>query len=159
MSTVFQRTIRASPERAADAAWQVIVRLLAPDAASPARKDLDSIAGIACTVISARHPEHDAFVIYGNGPRIRIYCIYDEAAVSGDGAKEDALPSNPTEGGWKMSLPCGMDDLEWLKKALPGKSPRFSLRALGETIEEDESPSNQSKATVTKMNIEAFLKS
>jgi hypothetical protein len=159
MSTVFQRTVRASPQRAADAVWQVIVTLIAPDAATTARKELNSIAGIAGTIISARYPEHDAIVVYGNGPRVRIYCIYDESAVSGNGAKEDALPCNPAEGDWKMSLPCAADDLEWLKKALMGKSARFSLRALGEDIDEEEVPRGESKTNSASMNLDAFLKS
>jgi len=159
MSTVYQRTIKASPDRLSSEAWTVICALAAPDPQSLARKDLESVAGLAGTIISARYPLNDGIIIYAGGPRIRFYTIYDESAVSGENAKEDKLPSCPTEGDWKLSFPCGVDDLEWLKKTLEGKSKRFSLRALGETVdeaEEKESTENQTQSSCS-VNTDAFL--
>lgn len=160
MSTVYQRTIRASPERLSSEAWAVICALAAPDPGSSARKELESVAGLAGTIISARYPLDDGIIIYGGGPRVRFYCIFDENSVSGESAKEDKLPSSPTEGDWKLSFPCGKEDLAWLKKTLEGKSKRFSLRALGEAVdsaEEDESAQNQSQSSAS-VNTDAFLK-
>jgi hypothetical protein len=159
MSTVYQRTIKASPDRLSSEAWTVICALAAPDPKSSARKDLESVAGLAGTIISARYPLEDGIIIYGGGPRVRFYTIYDENAVSGENAKEDKLPSCPTEGDWKLSFPCGKEDLEWLKKTLEGKSKRFSIRALGETVdaaEKDESEKNQSQSSAS-INTDAFL--
>lgn len=157
MSAVYQRIIKASPDRLSSEAWKVISALAAPDPKSSARKDLESVAGLAGTIISARYPLNDAIIIYGGGPRIRFYNIYDENAVSGDRAKEDRLPSCPTEGDWKLSFPCGKKDLEWLEKTLEGKSKRFSLRALGETVDTgEESTKNQPQSSVS-VNADAFL--
>lgn len=159
MSTVFQRTIKASPERLSSEVWELICSLVAPDASSAARKDLDKVAGLAGTIISARYPLNDGIVIYGGGPRVRFYCIYDEAAASGDGAKEEKLAASPTDGDWKMSFPCGKDDLEWLKKGHKDMPARFSIRALGESVEGDEKIESGARSPATgAINVDAFLK-
>ena len=77
-------------------------------------------------------------VVYGSGPRVRLYCLYGDKAISGDGASESALAFNPTEGDWRMSLPCRADDLDWVRDALKRKSSRITARDLDESIESDD---------------------
>lgn len=160
MSTVFQRTIRASPERLSSAVWSVISEMIAPDKSSQARRELDQVAGLAGTIISAKYPLDDGIIIFGGGPRVRFYCIYDDDAVSGEKAKESKLPSSPIEGEWQLSFPCAKEEIEWLRKALEGKPARFSLRALGEDVDGDEQAATSSKAQpANTVNLDAFLQS
>ena len=101
---VVSRRIRATPERGASDAWQVIVNLIAPKDGT-ARSELLGIEGIASSIIATESPKEAAMVVRGMGPRVRLYCLYDDDAVSGDDANEAALAECPTDGDWLMSLP------------------------------------------------------
>ena len=157
MSTVVQRTINASPQRVAGEVWEFIIGLIAPDEKSAARKQLKDIAGIAGPIIGARYPEADAIVVHGNGPRVRIYCLYGEAAAAGDQAKEGKLASIPTENDWKLSFPCAEEDLEFFRKALKGKPARFSIRKLGDAVSGDPT-TEEASVKASGFDPEAFLK-
>ena len=73
--TVIARRIKATPARSASSAWSVIVSLLAPKADSAARVELENIAGIAGSLISDEAFRSSPAVVYGSGPRIRLYCL------------------------------------------------------------------------------------
>lgn len=156
MSTVSRR-VRATPERGASDAWEVIVDLIAPEAGE-ARRELLSIEGIASSIISTESPKKSAFVVRGKGPRVRIYCLYDDDAVSGDDANEDALAQCPTEGDWVMSLPCESDDKSWLEEALAKKSKRITVREKSEAFQADEDEGKTAAASQAAINMEAFLR-
>ena len=115
--TVVSRRVVATPARSASGAWDVIVKLVTASG-SPARQELQGIEGIASCVIAEESLKADPFVIFGSGPRLRIYCLYNEDAIAGEDANETALTFTPTEGDWQMSLPCPADDLAWVEKAL-----------------------------------------
>ncbi len=152
--TVISRTIASVPQRSADETWTKIIALLAPEQNSDSRRELASIAGIAASLI-ARESMTEQIVVFGSGPRVRIRCLYNEDAVIGDDASENALPSDPTSGDWKMSLPCSKDDLTWISNALAKKSSRITAREFGATVDEN---SGQSTATqAVTINKEAFL--
>src|SRR5262245_32139944 len=119
--TVIARRVIATPARPASAAWTVIVNIIAPDESSDARKELESISGIASDLI-ADEALKSAAVVYGAGPRVRVYCLYNEDAIAGDGASESSLAFDPTNGDWRMSLPCPAEDLDWVNEALKTKS-------------------------------------
>lgn len=80
--TVLARTIRATPHRPADEAWEVIVGLLAPTAGQ-ARDELMRVGGVASSLIASEAPKEDAMVVWGAGPRVRVYCLFGEDAVTG----------------------------------------------------------------------------
>jgi hypothetical protein len=103
--TVVSRRIAATPARSASSAWGVLVDLIAPNAGS-ARAELHGISGIGSCLISDEAMKADACVVYGSGPRLRVYCVYDNDAVTGENTNEAALTFNPTAGDWQMSLPC-----------------------------------------------------
>jgi hypothetical protein len=63
--TVVARRIRATPERGASDAWQVIVDLIAPKDGT-ARRELLSIEGIASSIISTQSPKDVAMVVRGH---------------------------------------------------------------------------------------------
>ncbi len=155
--TVVARRIRATPERGATDAWQVIIDLIAPKAGA-ARRELLSIDGIASSIISTESPKAAAMVVRGSGPRIRIYCLYDDEAISGDDASEAALAECPTDGDWSMSLPADADDVAWVRDALAKKSKRVTVREKNEAVDDGEEPPKKSAATEAAINMEAFLR-
>ncbi|WP_010583106.1 hypothetical protein [Schlesneria paludicola] len=154
---VVARRIRATPERGAADAWQVIVDLIAPTDGA-ARRELIGIEGIASSIISTESPKDAAMVVRGNGPRVRMYCLYDDDAIAGDDANESALAECPTEGDWSMSLPADAEDVSWVRDALAKKSKRVTVREKNETVKDDEEPSKKSAATEAAINMEAFLR-
>ena len=154
--TVLARHVRATPHRPADEAWEVIVGLLTPGGGA-AREELLRVGGVASSLIASEAAKDDPVVVYGAGPRVRVYCLYDEEAVTGDRANEQELPSSPTDGDWCMSLPCPAEDLQWITEARAKKSTRVIARKLGEAVEVDAGDGNESTSAVT-VDKEAFFR-
>ena len=155
--TVIARRIRATPERGASDAWQVIVDLIAPKDGT-ARSELLGIEGIASSIISTESPRDAAMVVRGKGPRVRIYCLYGDDAVAGDDASEAALATCPTDGDWVMSLPADADDVAWVRDALAKKSVRVTVREKNEAFDDGEDESKQEGTAAAAINMEAFLR-
>jgi hypothetical protein len=145
--TIVARTLVSVPERSAADTWERIVSLIAPDISSPARSELSAVAGVVCSCISDETLAHDALVVYGVGPRLRIYALYGDDALDGERANESELSWAPTNGDWNMSIPCLPDDLAWMQAKLAKSSTRVSARALGSVVEEDEEEVNRSMST------------
>ena len=117
MMTVTRRTILATPKRSALAAWELIVDLLAPSG-SVNRGMLMNVSGVAASIIADKYSEESPIVVTCDGPRTRIYCVYDKDALDDANAQEDALGFDPLKGDWRVSLPCGSEDLDWVSTAL-----------------------------------------
>jgi hypothetical protein len=145
--TVVARSLISIPERSATATWEAIVQLIAPNARSAARRDLDAVAGVACSCITDKALAGDPLVVHGVGPRLRIYALYGDDAVEGDRANESALSYVPTDGDWQMSIPCLPDDLPWVQRRLNGASTRVTARALGAEVEEHTDGSGDRSST------------
>jgi len=161
MSSVVARRIIATPALHASGAWAKIVDLIAQDQNSPAHKELESVVGIASSLISEESFKDAPAVVRGKGPRVRLYCLYNEDAISGEDASEAALATVPTAGDWKMSLPCPTDDLEWVQAALKNKSTRITARDLSEPVtdEDEDSQRENASAKAVRINQEAFFRS
>ncbi len=157
--TVVARRIAATPARSASEAWAVMVNLLAADKNSDARKELESISGIASNLIADEAFMSAAGVVYGSGPRVRLYCLYGDAAITGDNASESTLAFNPTEGDWRMSLPCPADDLDWVRNDLKKKSSRITARDMDEIVEEDGESDGRKASSSFEIDREAFFNS
>src|SRR6266850_5663350 len=110
MTTVASRVVRSIPHRDTISTWEAIVALLTRGKDGSARKELVSVTGVASAIIAEQAPKESAIVVTCDGPRTRVYCLYDEDAIDGSDAKEDALGYDPLEGEWAMSLPCSKDD-------------------------------------------------
>ena len=67
-------------------------------------------------------------------PRTRIYCLYDDDAIEGSDANEEALGFDPLKGDWRLSLPCLADDLAWVQSALKKHSTRITARDLDAAV-------------------------
>ncbi len=156
--TVVARRFVSIPARTASATWSAICQVLAPESGSAAAVELASVAGVASSLIS-REAMTSPLVVWGVGPRVRLYCLYNDDAVEGDDANETALSFDPTDGDWHMSLPCPAEDLSWVKNALKGKSKRVTARDMETVLDSDEEESSQGSATETVVDLEAFFKS
>jgi hypothetical protein len=155
--TVVARRIKAAPVRVASETWTTIVNLLAPDANDKAREELLAVTGVASSLIADEVMQDAPIVVYGSGPRVRIYCLYGEDAVSGENANEVPLVSSPLKGDWSMSLPCQESDLKWAQNALKKVSTHITARDMTTAVEDasDKSTSEQS----IRINKEAFFRS
>ncbi len=128
MTTVASRTFRSTPHRDAHDSWLAIVALLSRNHTGAANVELLAVAGIAASVIADQAPRDAAIVVTCDGPRTRIYCLYDDHAIDGGDANEDALGFDPLKGDWRVSLPCLADDLAWVQRALKKLSNRITAR-------------------------------
>jgi len=150
--SVIARRIRATPERSASEVWAIITDLIAaPDA--PAQKDLAAAAGVGASTIADETPKEAPIVVAGCGPRLRIYCLYGEDAISGEGSNEAALNWDPTEGDWMMWLPASKEDIAWMKAELGKLTPRIT--AYDSEAEEPGEKAEPSRASLS-INLEAF---
>lgn len=127
MTTVAQRCFRSSPNRDAFSTWSAIIDLLT--AKSPnARKHLEAVSGIASSVIADQACLNAPIVVTCDGPRTRIYCLYDDNAVDGSDANEEVLGYDALKGDWAVSIPCDADDLEWVTGALLRHGEKITAR-------------------------------
>lgn len=121
--TIVARRFAASPARTAGEVWNEIVKLISAEA-SDARKELYAVSGVISTLIADECPNEVPIVVAGNGPRLRIYCVYGEDAVLEEDCDETPLSWLPTENDWNMHCPCKTEDLDWVKKQLDRLSRR-----------------------------------
>lgn len=133
-----------------------MTELLAPDTSSTARSEFVKVNGVLGQLIASESFLDDPIVVYGGGPRVRVCCLYNEAAVEGDDADERALTTCPTDGDWAMSVPCSDDDYDWVTKELAKQSKRITARRIGEPVEEEAGESAAARSAT--VNIEAFLR-
>jgi hypothetical protein len=161
MSTV-RRDFRASPERTGSETWEAIVALIAPDAKGAARKELSAVHGVAGQLIATEVGKDAAIVVYGSGPRVKIYCLHGDDALTEDEANESSLGFDATSGDWKVSLPAEREDVAWSKAEMAKHSKRISVREKSEAVEESEEEKSATPAATTggfKVNVKEFLKS
>ena len=91
-------------------------------------------------------------VVWGGGPRMRVYCLFDEDAITQDDVNEDPLPKSPTEGDWKMSIPCLPEDVAWSKAKLASVTTRITARSMDEDVADEE-------PKAASINLAEFMKS
>ncbi len=149
MSTVASRAFASSPKRDAGETWAAIVALLTRGNDGPARNDLLAVAGIAACTIADQAPKDHPIVVTCDGPRTRIYCLYDDDAIEGSDANEDPLGFDPLNGDWRVSLPCAKDDLAWVQGALKRHSTRVTARGPDDDISKSEATDPTNTHSVT----------
>ncbi len=155
MSTVASRTFRSSPQRDSSQTWTAIVDLLTRGSDGANRTELLSVAGIAASVIAERGPKDTAIIVTCDGPRTRVYCLYDEDSIDGADANEDALGFDPLKGDWRVSLPCPAADLAWVQAALKKHSARITARDIAAANDIEESAG--AKAQTLVLDPKGFL--
>ena len=155
MSTVASRTFRSTPERDASRTWTTIVDLLTRGQRGAARDELISVSGIAASVIADQAPKDAAITVTCDGPRTRIYCIYDDDAVEGSDSNEEPLGFDPLRGDWRVSLPCVAEDLAWVQKALKKHGDRVTARDLDAAVGSDDAKAEKIQALI--LDTKGFL--
>lgn len=148
MSTVARRTFRCTPHRDAHDTWLAIVEFLTQGRDGTARAELLAVAGTAASVIADQAPRDAAIVVTCDGPRTRIYCLYDDDAIDGSDANEDPLGFDPLKGEWRVSLPCLTEDLDWASAALKKHSVHITARDSADTIATEDSATATSSAAL-----------
>lgn len=154
MSSVVARTFVSTPARDAFSTWEAIVDLLTQGTTGAKRTELLSVAGIAASVITEKGPMGAPIVVTCDGPRTRIYCLYDDDAVEGSDANEDVIGFDPLKGDWAVSLPCPADDLDWVAAALAGRSERITARDESKGIVVE---AQSAEAGALEFDLEGFL--
>lgn len=157
MTTVASRTFRSVPHREASETWNAIVELLTKGVDSAARRELRAIEGIASSLIADQTPQSAPILVTCDGPRTRIYCIYDDDALDSSAGNEDTLGFDPLKGNWEVSLPCPQEELSWVQPALKKHSTRITARDLSVGIASD-TAKGQANTDSLELNVEEFLK-
>ncbi|MCU0226990.1 MAG: hypothetical protein MUF01_05085 [Bryobacterales bacterium] len=131
MNTIVRRIV-STPVRSATDTWATIAMLLAPDPTGTARREFNHVSGLACAAISAEALREDALVLQSSTAVVRLYCLHGEEAIMNPTYDESSLAVNPTEGEWRLSIPCEPSDLRWLNRELASLSENMIFRAVGQ---------------------------
>ena len=157
MTTVASRTFRSSPHRAAADTWKAIIELLTQGRSGTVRDELVAVTGIATSIIADRVAKDSAIVATCDGPRTRIYCLYDDDAIDGSAANEASLGFDPLAGDWSLSLPCQADDLMWVQAALKKQTLRITARDASATIAIDKADSQEGAPRALTLDPKRFF--
>ncbi|RYZ87941.1 MAG: hypothetical protein EOP04_10475 [Proteobacteria bacterium] len=150
--SIIARKFSAAPVRTAATTWMAIIDTIAPNLDS-VRSALVKIEGIAASLIAEGTPEKSPITIIGKGPRLRIYCIYDEDG-STDDANESALNWDLFNGDWKIFLPTEQADLEWVQRSLDTKGEQFKAYLVGTKIPGDDDASDGQTSSQKTLSID-----
>lgn len=157
MSTV-RRDFRSVPFRDASATWTAIVDLLGGSSSNmEARAELMSVAGIAASVITDQSPKTSPIVATCDGPRTRIYCLFDDESLETSAGNEAKLGFDALKGDWQVSLPVAAEDLSWVAAALKKTTSRVVARDAASGIDTETTEKGAANSAV-ELDLEGFLK-
>ena len=125
-----RRDIASVPARSARDTWRAIVDLVT-GSDTVDHDQLEAAASIMESVIADEQPASVPIVFKGAGPRVVVYCLYDEDAMEA-GHDIDPLSTNPTAGDWRATAPCESDDVDWMNRSLKERAPRILVHAADE---------------------------
>ena len=134
--SIVARKFSASPARLSSETWTAIAMLVCQGDEN-ALTEFTAIIGIGSSLLNDQLLEAHPMVVVSKGPRLRIYCLYGEDAISGEDAHEEALSWKPTKAEWHAFLPCTADELKAIEKALKSKSNKFSAYDVDVGLPED----------------------
>ncbi len=141
--------------RLAAATWGAIVNVLVPGE-TPARATLEGATGVAASLIAAEAWRAVPLVVSGAGPQLRIYCVYGEDAILGEETNEDAVSWSPTDGDWRMEVPCPPDDLDWVTAAFADVSAWIDV--VDNSVKRASAAGERTVGSVPPIDTEAFLR-
>lgn len=132
-ASVIARRIAAIPARTSVETWQTIVDLLAPPG-SGAHRELTTITSVAAILIAEEYTRRAPIVIMpAAGARIRVHTVHGVEAIEAIGEETPLYGGGLTQPGWRMSLPCGADDLDDITAELAAM-PAITVRDLSEGL-------------------------
>jgi len=153
--TVIARRFSSRPIRTSSKTWDAITSLIC-GTNGEARLEFEKVSGIASALIAEESFRDHPFVVLGSGPRLRVYCLYDEDSITAEDRNEYPLKWEPTKGNWKGFLPCSSEDIGWAADALKKKSSRFVAYDVDEGIPEED---QQKSASISlSIDVEGFKK-
>jgi hypothetical protein len=158
-ATIIARRISATPQRLSSDVWTLITGLLAPQDDKITKADFAAVAGIGSFLIENEALKDAPLVVWGAGPRVRVYCLYGDDAITSEDANESPLSESPTLGNWQISLPAHADDIDWIRKSLTAKGvARITVRELSDPVPDDQegNPKAQSRDQSWQINEEVF---
>lgn len=121
-----RREIASIPVRTAGETWKAIVGLITGEESVDAAT-LAAAASVMESLIVDEHPATCPIVVKGEGARLVIYLLYNEAAMEA-GTDIDRLTWNPTAGSaWQITAPCEAADVDWMNATLKSRAPRIGL--------------------------------
>jgi len=138
-----RRDISSIPSRSAKQTWAAIVDLVTARDSVDAHQ-LEAAASVMESLIADEHPATVPIVFRGSGPRLLIYCLYDEQAMEA-GLAVDRLNFNPTAGAWRVTAPCEAEDVDWMNKMLKERAPRILVHPVDEPPKDAEEPTQDAK--------------
>lgn len=147
--SVVSRRVSSVPVRTSVGTWNTVVALLTA-ADQAARTSLEAITSIAAMLITEEYTRDAPIVVTpATGPRVRIYTVHGATAIDG-GEGEAPLATWPlAEPGWRLSLPCGIDDIDDVRAAL-APYPFIDVRDTTEGITVDAgAPAPRTAGTVS----------
>jgi hypothetical protein len=134
--SVVSRRVPSVPVRTSVETWKAIVVLLTR-ADHEARTSLVAITNIAAMLITEESTRDAPIVVVPvAGPRVRVYTVHGTAAVDDDGDETPLATWPLAEPGWRLSLPCGIDDIDDVRAALQ-QYPFIDVRDVTEGITVD----------------------
>ena len=144
-----RRAVASIPVRSAKETWTAIIDLVTDDG-SVDRHQLVAATSIMESLIADELPSKVPIVFKGGGPRILIYCLYQEDAMEA-GLAIDRLNSNPTAGDWSVTAPCEEADQEWMNKTLKDRAPRIAVHDVDEPPPDESEQESSSAANAEKV--------
>ena len=125
-----RRNIASIPVRSAQETWRAIADLVTGwDTVD--RGQFEAATSIMESLIADEQPTDIPIVFKGAGPRVVIYCLYDENAMNA-GLDINPLNVNPTAGNWCATIPCENEDVDWMNVSLKQHAPRITAHAADE---------------------------
>jgi hypothetical protein len=132
-ASVIARRVAAIPVRTSAETWQAIIDLLAPTG-SAAHRELTAITSVAAILIAEEYTSQAPIVIMpAAGARIRVHTVHGMDAIEAIGEETPLYGGGLTQPGWRMSLPCGADDLDDITAELAA-IPAITVRDLNEGL-------------------------
>jgi hypothetical protein len=150
-----RRDIASIPVRSAKETWRAIIDLVTGDG-SIDRHQLDAASSIMESLIADEQTATVPIVFKGTGPRVLIYCLYNEDAMEA-GLAIDGLSNNPTAGDWRATAPSEAEDTNWMNKSLKARASRITVHAADQPPNEKEEDA-QKADTALKIDWGALIK-
>lgn len=131
-----RRDVASVPLRSAKETWDAIVDLVSGSGTVDGDQ-LENARSVMECVIADEQPATVPIVLKGGGPRVVIYCVYNEDAMEA-GLDVDSLNDVPTAGDWDLKAPCEEEDKEWMNNSLKVNASRVTVYAANEPPMDEE---------------------
>jgi hypothetical protein len=131
-----RRDIASIPLRSGEETWAEY-RKLVTGAGSVDAGQFDAAATVMTSLITDEAFRDEPLTLSGVSHRLVVYLLHGHDALEA-GANIDKLAWNPTAGDWKLFVPCPEEQLDWAKKTLAARAPRFVVLKPGEKVNEEQ---------------------